>query len=461
MLNIWRQLWNQIDLIFFGVYLWIIPFSWRKVLVPSVIPGHVGFNEYTDVSIYVSDIFLLLAVAIFVIRNRNHILSILMKIKMFHVEHFYLIIPFLLSLYAYLSVFWSDQRLLGFYSAFIFMEGPIIFYYLLGKICTQADSECSTWNIIRFIGIIFITSALFQSIIGIFQFVQQSSIGLKFLNESILDTSIPGVAEILIQSIPVMRSYGTFLHPNIFAGYLFLSIILIFLFKRIQLFHVEQFNLTLLISIVLVAIVLSVSKSAILALILAMVLTEIVFRVNNRHIVPRGTIIRIDEKMFHPEHFWVIIIAIFSFVGLYWLDTDNLRHSIQERFDLIPKTEVLINEVSMFGVGIGQYVYNLSFTQAIDWKVQPIHNVYIMLLIELGYIGLTLYTYFLYKLLIIVPRGTIETYLWSICIGFIFIGVFDHYLFDIRSGQSIIWISFGLLASIKHLTSKYFTDIIY
>jgi len=56
----------------------------------------------------------------------------------------------------------------------------------------------------------------------------------------------------------------------------------------------------------------------------------------------------------------------------------------------------------------------------------------------------------------IVPRGTIynllewnkcQIYLKSALIGFIFIMLFDHYLWDIQQGQIILWITLGLLAS--------------
>lgn len=422
-------------------------------MIPSLIPGHVGFNEYTDVSLYVGDLFLLLAFLIFIINNKKYIMSIF-NINLFHVEQIYLLIPFLISIYAYLSVFWSDQRLLAFYSASIFVQGPVVFYYLLGIFSVESNNKCSTWNIFRYICLIFIISAIFQSIIGIIQFLHQSSLGIAILNESFLSTAIPGVAETLIGSIPLMRSYGTFLHPNIFAGYIFFSLMLFLIAKRIKLFHVEHSTFIVLVSLLTVAIVLSISKSTILGFIIGIIVVNLYLKCNICNFVPRGTISNKNNQLFHVEQLILMILFSAVILGYYALDSGTIQKSFSERFDLIYSSQSVFQQISLPGIGIGQFVFTLSHFQSLDWMLQPIHNVYVLLVLELGVVGFIFFGYFLYKLFINVPRGTISIHLFGIFSGFLLISLFDHYFWDIRVGQNLLWILLGLMYSSRYLTNN-------
>jgi O-antigen ligase len=128
------------------------------------------------------------------------------------------------------------------------------------------------------------------------------------------------------------------------------------------------------------------------------------------------------------------------------------------------------------------------------WQFQPVHNVFLLILSELGLVGLGLFVWFLFKVFhacppekcstparrVIVPRGTITggwnifgrvehfkchsglvpesrkilnqvqddkkiIFFKSILLAFIFIMLFDHYLWDIQQGQILLWLTFGLI----------------
>jgi hypothetical protein len=125
------------------------------------------------------------------------------------------------------------------------------------------------------------------------------------------------------------------------------------------------------------------------------------------------------------------------------------------------------------------------------WQYQPIHNVFLLILAELGFAGVFIFIWFLWKLFHpssilplvrggseggvfnIVPRGTpsgagveqnntpspLQGEGWSeafkgILLGFIFIMLFDHYLWDIQQGQIMLWLIAGLTAAIIITSDK-------
>ncbi|MBI4153625.1 hypothetical protein HY503_01335, partial [Candidatus Woesebacteria bacterium] len=73
-------------------------------------------------------------------------------------------------------------------------------------------------------------SILFFSSIGIFQFLKQGALGglLYFLGERSFSATSPGIALVDIAGREYLRAYSTFSHPNSFAGFLLVGLILVF-----------------------------------------------------------------------------------------------------------------------------------------------------------------------------------------------------------------------------------------
>ena len=70
----------------FGCFLLTVPLSVRKVLFIFSPDGSGLFNEYTDISLYLSDLTLLLFLLAIVLENKERILSIKKLQSLFHVE---------------------------------------------------------------------------------------------------------------------------------------------------------------------------------------------------------------------------------------------------------------------------------------------------------------------------------------------------------------------------------------
>jgi hypothetical protein len=264
-----------------------------------------------------------------------------------------------------------------------------------------------------------------QSLIGITQFILQHSIGLFWLKESLIGQNIAGVAKIIVNSSPLVRAYGLFPHPNILGGFLFFSIMLTLLYSK--LFHVEQFaeqknvncstwnNLNgssqssaivprgtimnsliwFVLGIQIIGIILSCSKSAILALLIALMYI----------IVPRGTICKKRfAKLFHVEQFKVFFgLGLVVLVGLFFLRVEFyglFAKSFQERKLYVLISERIIADNPIIGAGTGKFILEAEklFPSLEIWQYQPVHNVFLLIWSEWGIVGLVLFILFLWKL---------------------------------------------------------------
>ena len=280
----------RLHTILFVFFLLSFPFSIRKVL--AVFSPDGSFNEYLDVSLYLSDILLVATLGVYILENKTAILSISYWRKMFHVEHLLLpiFIPVLLIFWSGLSIFWSESVPLAMVAFFRLIEGFLLYLYILicnvprGTLRASVEecstwnnlpsvnskmfhvehlnnnvqnvprgtfiskllgyfSQCSTWNILQITLTIAIISGFFQSIVAILQFISQKSLGLTILGESIFNAHDPGIAKIVINGDVFIRSYGFFPHPNILGGFLALSLLITMVYPLIfksKMFHVEQ-----------------------------------------------------------------------------------------------------------------------------------------------------------------------------------------------------------------------------
>lgn len=431
-------------LTYWYAFLFSFAFSWRKVLIPSVTGS--SFNEYMDFSLYIGDI-LILSSIILIIKHNYTIKSILTKIKLFHVEH-----PIVGVLWAYLliSFYWSENSILWIDAILgILRIITILSIFVFSFKYDKRDVNCSTWNNIKYFIFIFSFVIVFQSIVGVGQFITNHSLGIKFLGESIVSQYIPGVAKIDFDQYKQIRAYGTFLHPNIFGGYLVLSIIFIHSFilhNRNKLFHVEQLWLYFSIFIGYTALLLTFSKGSIVSLVISFFIY--LFHVEQ---------IRI-KKMFHVEHLIFIGGVIGLILVVLVLNGNQIIKSVDERLFLWNVNKPLGEEI-FIGKGLGQSVYDISFNSYLNfWQLQPIHNVYLYLMNEIGVIGIGILIYLIYKFVNNVPRGTIGSSL-PIIAALGTLAMFDHYLLSTYVGQVLLAfaLGWGLISSSVYIDKYYKT----
>jgi O-antigen ligase len=294
---------------------------------------------------------------------------------------------------------------------------------------------------------------------------------------------MPGVAKIIFDGKRYIRAYGTFPHPNIFAGFLSLSVFLTYFgLSKPKYALVSAKNKWLILAIIIqaVALILTFSKSAILGMILGITLVNYakIKNVLSNSIVPRGTIENTQAENNVPRGTIPLLskltlgIALLMLLLLVFSKLDNgalIAQPLTERLTLLNVSRGTIQRNALLGVGMGQFVINMpNYSQEIllDWQLQPVHNTPLLILSELGIIGLALFAFIIYTFINntnvsqpivprgtkvyenirgteIVPRGTYLDLKTSRILKMALISqipplLLDHYHWDIQQGQLIM-----------------------
>lgn len=114
--------------------------------------------------------------------------------------------------------------------------------------------------------------------------------------------------------------------------------------------------------------------------------------------------------------------------------------------------QLLTFPIMIMGMGVGNYVPALAATVTAlpTYAYQPVHNVYLLMLIEIGLIGIAAAAWFVLTLLrqALTHFKTILDfqYFLSVVGIFLVIGLFDHFLWTSYFGMSLWWIALGLAA---------------
>ena len=142
-----------------------------------------------------------------------------------------------------------------------------------------------------------------------------------------------------------------------------------------------------------------------------------------------------------------------------WSRLDEWGQSSTSRFNGIHEAWALF-EAYPLGVGFQSYtlyVDRVSELALMPWEYQPVHNIFMLMLTELGILGLMLGLWFfvfailkLYerrKRLLTKQRLQKKRLLLCALLIIAFIGLFDHYWLSLHQGLAILTLFFGMASA--------------
>ena len=273
--------------------------------------------------------------------------------------------------------------------------------------------------------IVSIVSVLIQGTIGILQFTGGSSLGLSFLGESQIVSGMQGSSFVTLGGEVFLRAYGTFPHPNLFAGYLLFSILL-----ALSLLNTKEKKLKILSYILLfcsfVPLLFTFSRISIL---LAVIVLLIFFG---------AKVLKRKLFVFSLPLFLERFANLFSSGDTSWKDRINLaKASIK-----------VIKENWLSGIGMGNFVKGMEgdVPRSVNdvLLLQPVHNFFLLTFSELGLIGFGLYLWLLIK---ICSKNILRfTLFTALVLGCLFVLIsFDHYAFTLPQGTTVFFLFLLLL----------------
>jgi len=349
--------------------------------------------DYLSPTVYLTDVFLFLLLLL----NYHRFFSFF--------QHFKLI-----SLLLLFNLIFSQNPLNS--TVFIFRILLLINFALVISVTNKK-------NIINIVTVLLFSTFL-ASLIALGQFLAQSSLNgpLYFLGERHFDLTTPGIAKATPPFInrTFLRPYSTFSHPNSLAGFIAVLIPLFLPLRRHIPVNKKTFSLSLV--TLIITLLLTYSRTALLALMVTFPL--VAYRKTNLF------------KYYLPLP--VLITLIFLLPASQGFDSSyTVRHFLN-----LSALQIIISQ-PLFGVGFNNFIPALSQIKPLldHYLLQPVHNIYLLLLAEFGILSTTIISSGLMR---VKPNKLVIASLFVIAIT----GSLDHYWLTLNQNRLLLALIFGL-----------------
>lgn len=285
----------------------------------------------------------------------------------------------------------------------------------LGVYLASTDSK----KLVSKIFLPLILAVILESVIATLQFTRGETLGLWILGERTFSISTPAIAKFDFYGNQFLRPYATFSHPNVLAGF-----ILVVLATFFDSFYSLRVRMT-------------IFKASFLLGSITIFLTQ------SRAVILAGIVILVIFA--RKWLFWVILVSLLVSPILFTrfssiLNFDNL--ALLRREELIQSSFKIFLRHPMFGVGTNNFIPAIAgdLTAGPSRFLQPVHNIYLLILAESGIIGLLGFV-----MLIGYPIKRISNLLPFFII--LFLGLFDHYFLTLPQGYRLLFLVWGLCLS--------------
>lgn len=285
-----------------------------------------------------------------------------------------------------------------------------------------------------------LTSMLFQSIIGLFQFIaQQSLAGYWFLGETTLKLTA-NIAKINLSEMPFSQGlgltitpYGTTPHSNILGGFLVIGGIITYLISRSiktwTLYQKAIYTITYALSFI--TLIATASFSAWISL---AIFTTVIGLWNSSGKKNARLLMLVILSL------GAIIISKNQFIVRYITD----EYSTSRRIELNLIAVYMLKEHPLMGVGLNQFTKVLpdyGTITAYTSFLQPVHNIFLLLLAETGLVGMIMLIIIILKCrkTCRITQSKLSALLPFLVI--MVIGLFDHYPITLQTGQLLFVVS--------------------
>lgn len=385
-----------------------------------------GFgNPYLSIFISATEIFLLITGLLFFISVKKN----KTKIQGTNTLYFLLVLLCLALILVPAFLNGQNENLFNFFISVKIIE-LLLFYLLI------VNKVLSTQEILR----LFVYSMSLQALLALSQLLLQNDLGLQILGEPQISSENPHLARFSFLSMDILRAYGTFPHPNVLGGFLCMSILSTFL-VRPSFKHEWTFLLTL----QLLGLFATFSRSAILALSLALILLGIWYFEKLR--------IKKNKMLMTLIGLFIVELSTLLFMRglLFFKDTAFL-----ERFQGYKLSMELFSS-HPWGLGFSHYTLmmdEITPLSLMPWEYQPVHNAFLLALVEMGtqgfllalfVVGFCLYSLYKRKRDFLSHQKQLRRQVFfAIVLAFLVLSSFDHYLLTLEQGRFLILLFFSL-----------------
>ena len=423
-----------LEKLIFYLFLFFLPFDIKKFIARAFNVGSI--TEFNSFFVYLSDIFIFVLLFLFLVssfRNRRKFFN--NKILLLSLGSF--------ITFSFLSLLNASNPLFALYGITRILLGIFLLLYI-----GQNISHLSYKLILE----IFSVSGVIQACLAIGQYFKQSSLGFHYLGESTLGPHINGVAKISLGQAKLIRSYGTFPHPNILAAFLTISFfsLIVLILKDSQITKKIKTSQRLVkytaLIIIILGLVLTFSRTFVILSLFSLVALWIIL--HRHHLVYQLSPLRINRIVFSSILVYLALIFIIWPVSLLHVSQSQ---SLTLRSSYNHEAIQIIKKQPLLGAGFANFINRLFIANPFlpSWEYQPAHNIYLLLLTEIGIFGFLSFLVFLSilikKALVKIKSRSLEKLAFLIVFFcFLLSGFVDHFLLTINQGILMFWLILSL-----------------
>lgn len=408
---------NKIQKLLFYLIIFLIPCNLGKHFIQPWSYVNGILIDYLIPTLYLTDILVIGLLGLWLLdkvnlelKIKNLELNLESRIKNTKIILLFFVLP-LFTLYCLL---FTKNPHAVLYKLLKILEFGFLIYYIKSHINIKKDIN----NLI----LVLSGSVILQSLLGISQwFKQQSIFGYWFLGEQPYNINTLGIKTISFFGALKIPAYGTFPHPNILAGFLVISLMIILASHKTLLSYLSFI-------LGIMALFLTFSLTSWLTFLMVLILIT-----TNQQWV----------KVKPAPRLLIIVLAAFCLLFI----TFNLDPtSLQRRSQLNVIAFKMWLSSPIFGVGLNNFIPRMEEfgqVQATYRFLQPVHNIYLLVLAETGVIG---------EISLICLIWLIGKRVWSkknyllltSYFSLLFLALFDHYFLTIEQGMLMLSLVLGL-----------------
>ena len=260
-----------------------------------------------------------------------------------------------------------------------------------------------------------------------------------------------------------VRAYGTFPHPNVLSGFLFIALVITgsyFISRNLystslKVLSKDNFKLGALLSIIIIGLYLGQSRTVLLVIGLSIVAMLAWFVMRNFHSTISYFVLLV-----------LITITMLAFTYVFQERISSLltydRTSFSDRVSMQEIAVDAVQENPAFGLGPNGYLKYIGENKPVlshfSFIVEPVHNVFLLLASETGISSAIFLMMYLTAVFFMALRRNLNNRYLYIVIPIIFYLLFvlnlDHYLLTLKQGGVLFAISLFLISYESVKTSR-------
>lgn len=305
----------------------------------------------------------------------------------------------------------------------------------------------------RAIAAVLAAGLLFQGVIVIGQVILQRPVGLSSLGEFLIRPNRRGLSVLFAGGDELMRPYGLTIHPNVIGGYFAVALLAISGWLITARHRRQLIVLYLIYAVGLWALLITFSRSAILAAavgaVCLVVFWGVKLRIITRPIVGRLVILTVIASIVSGG--FVLTYSKFVLARAGVGDEVTELRSISDRRIFTQIGLDVIGEYPVTGVGLANFPYYaarwLFRSPYSELKPDFVHSYPLLVITELGFTGFILWAFLLSIGAWIAWKSARDPFAVGIgagAVALLTVGLFDHYPWTILHFALLLWACLGV-----------------